>query len=64
MPADYTLIREQRTVFTAIEEVPNTGRDRLLARLKEVHVYPRYDFPPELLGRIDLLGFVRRAIKR
>jgi hypothetical protein len=55
------LIDEQREID---EGVPNTGRDRLLMRLQEVHVYPRYDFPPELSRHIDIHGFIRSMIKR
>lgn len=62
MSDNRTLIREQKTLSP--DEQPNTGRDRLLARLKEVHVYPRYDFPVELSQHIDTLGFIRKAIKR
>lgn len=61
MLIDRRLIDEQREID---EGVPNTGRDRLLMRLQEVHVYPRYDFPPELSRHIDIHGFIRSMIKR
>ncbi len=62
MAIDRTLITEQREI-PGFDEVPNTGTDRLLKQLKEVHGYPRYDFPPELSRHIDIHGFVRSMIK-
>jgi len=64
MPSNRTLIDEQRMLPEGIDQVPNTGSDRLLAQLKQVHGYPRYDFPSELSRHIDLYGFIRPLIKR
>ncbi len=61
MKVDRSLIDEQKEV---VDGLPNTGRDRLLAQLKLVHGYPRYDFPAELSRHLDIHGFIRPLIKR
>ena len=43
-------------------EIPNTGEDRLLHKLREVHGNARYDFPVELSRGLDLPKFLRELV--
>jgi hypothetical protein len=38
-------------------------RDRLLEKLKEVHVCSRYDFPPELMKHFNVAKFIREMTR-
>jgi hypothetical protein len=62
---DKVLLHEQQYRWrevTGENDSPNTGFDRLLDRLREVHGHPRYDIPMELTLSMNVCNLLRSKL--